>query len=103
MVLASAPTADVTINLQTSDATEGKLLVGNAQVDSTSITFSPDDYGANGWRTPQTVRVKGQDDVVADGNINYRIITTVSSLDPNYAAIDPADVGASTTIMKHAV
>ncbi len=93
VVLASAPTADVTINLQTSDPTEGKLLVGGAQVDSTSITFSPDPTDPNGWNTPQTVQVKGQDDTVADGNINYSIITTVSSLDSNYAAIDPSNVG----------
>ena len=93
VVLASAPTADVTINLQTSDPTEGKLLVGNAQVDSTSITFSPDATASNGWSTPQTVQVKGQSDAVADGNINYSIITTVSSLDSNYAAIDPPNVG----------
>ena len=73
--------------------TEGKLLLGNAQVDSTSITFSPDATASNGLNTPQTVQVKGQGDAVADGEINYRIITSVSSLDPNYAAIDPTNVG----------
>ena len=67
--------------------------MGNTQVDSTSITFSPDATASNGWSTPQTVQVKGQSDAVADGNINYSIITTVSSLDPNYAAIDPPNVG----------
>ena len=93
VVLAAQPTADVTINLQTSDPTEGKLLSGNAQVNSTSITFSPDATAPNGWNTPQTVRVKGQDDTVADGDIDYSIVTTVSSLDSNYAAIDPSDIG----------
>ena len=96
VVLESAPTADVTINFQTSDPSEGKLMTaGGTVVDSTSITFSPDPTAPNGFNTPQTVQIKGQDDAAADGNIVYRIITTVSSLDPNYAAIDPSDVGVT--------
>lgn len=94
VVLATAPSADVTVNFQTSDPTEGRLLTGNVEGNTTSITFSPDDTAPNGFSTPQIVRVKGQDDALSDGDINYRIITTTSSLDSNYAAIDPPDVAA---------
>ena len=97
VVLATQPKADVTINFQTSDPTEGRLVrqSDNALVTSTSITFSPDETADNGFSTPQTVTVRGVDDALADGDINYRIITTVSGGDPEYAAIDPADVAAT--------
>lgn len=96
VVLATQPTGDVTVNFQTSDPTEGRLVrkSDGALVTSTSITFSPDETADNGFSTPQTVTVRGIDDALADGNILYRIITTVSSSDPEYAAIDPADVAA---------
>ncbi|HEY0109963.1 MAG TPA: Calx-beta domain-containing protein, partial [Fibrella sp.] len=97
VVLATQPEGDVTVNFQTSDPTEGRLVreSDGALVTSTSITFSPDETADNGFSTPQTVTVRGIDDALADGNILYRIITTVSSDDAEYEAIDPADVAAT--------
>ncbi len=98
VVLLRQPIADVVINLQTSDPGEGKILDMGVPVTSTSLTFSPDPNAANAWNIRQLVTIQGQDDPggipVADGDINYRIITTTSTTDPTYAAIDPADVGA---------
>ena len=79
VVLQSQPTANVTVNLTSSDPTEGKV--------PASVTFST----AN-WFTPQTVTVQGVDDTIKDGNVAYTIKTKITSADSTYAAIDPADV-----------
>ena len=94
VVLDKQPTGDVVINLQTSDPSEGRLLDLGTLVNSTSVTFSPDPNASNAWNVPQSVTVRGIDDLQADGDINYRIVTTISSTDATYAAIDPADVAA---------
>ena len=59
--LNSQPTASVTVNFATSDATEGLT-------DFTSLTFT-----TVNWNSAQTVTVTGQDDAVADGNQPYTI------------------------------
>jgi hypothetical protein len=61
LVLASQPTASVTIPLTCSDSTE-------AQLDTDSVTF--DDTN---WNTPQTVTVTGLDDAYDDGNVQLHI------------------------------
>ncbi|MBD1927824.1 DUF4347 domain-containing protein [Trichocoleus sp. FACHB-90] len=82
--LNSAPTADVTIGLTSSDTTEGK-------VSASSLTFS-----ANNWNIAQTVTVTGVDDAIADGNIPYRIITApVVSTDSKYNNLNPNDVAVT--------
>ncbi len=83
LVLGSQPTADVTINCVSSDTTEGTV--------TPSVTFTP----AN-WNTPQVVTVTAADDLVNDGTVQFSIITTVTSTDPIYAAINPDDVSVST-------
>lgn len=81
VVLNSEPIADVTVNLGSSDASEG---IANA----TALTFT----SAN-WNTPQVVTVTGQDDAVQDGNQPYQIVfAATTSADPAYAAIAPASV-----------
>ncbi len=81
VALAIAPTADVTISLRTSDATEGTI-------DKTSLTFT-----TGNWSTPQTVTVTGKDDTYIDGNVAYTIFTDPAvSVDPNYSGLDAADV-----------
>ena len=86
VVLDSKPTADVTINLTSDNAAEGKTIV-------TSLRFSPND-----WNIPQTVIVIGVDDDPAspnpfDGNVLYRIITApASSNDSRYSGLNAADV-----------
>ncbi len=81
IVLATPPTADVTIPLSSSDTTEGILSVS-------SITFTP----AN-WDTPQIVTVTGVSDTDADGDVTYSIVSGAStSSDPAYNGLDAADV-----------
>ena len=84
MVLTSEPTAAVTINLSSSDTTEGTV--------PASITFAP-----AAWQTPQTVTVTGVNDDLDDLDVTYTIVTTVTSADTVYAAINPADVTVINT------
>ena len=72
VVLTAQPTADVMVTLASSDVSEGT-------VSPTQMIFT----SAN-WSTPQTATVTGVDDAVADGNIAYAIVPTVSSSDANY-------------------
>ncbi|MGD8569902.1 MAG: Calx-beta domain-containing protein [Gammaproteobacteria bacterium] len=80
VVLSSRPTADVTIDLSSSDTSEGII-------DRATLTFIPSE-----WDTAQTVTVTGVEDSVIDGNVTYTIVTApVSSDDPNYGGLDPTD------------
>jgi hypothetical protein len=81
LALNSAPLADVTVNISSSDTTEGT-------VSASSLTFTT----AN-WSTAQTVTVTGVNDYAIDGNIAYAIITApASSEDPIYNNMNAADV-----------
>ncbi|MBI2480128.1 MAG: hypothetical protein HYV60_16310, partial [Planctomycetia bacterium] len=81
IVLDSAPNADVTIGLTSSDTTEGAVGVG-------SVTFTSDN-----WNTPQTVTVTGVDDSLDDGDIAFTIVSAAaSSADGNYDGLNGADV-----------
>ena len=79
--LTARPTVSVSINLSSDDATEGT-------VSPASLSFT------NGnWNVAQTVTVTGVDDLIADGNITYHIVTSVStSADPNFNNLNPTDV-----------
>src|SRR5262249_57178995 len=80
----SVPTADVVINLSSSNPLEGT-------VSPTTLTFTP----ANAL-VPQVVTVTGVDDAVLDGPQAYTIVTsTCVSTDAAYAAIDPSDVSCT--------
>ncbi|NIS70976.1 MAG: S8 family serine peptidase [Proteobacteria bacterium] len=84
VVLNTLPTADVTINVYSSDATEG-------MVSPTSLTF----VRTNG-ATPQIVTVTGVDDDIPDGDINYTIIIEPAmSNDSDYSGLDAADVAVT--------
>lgn len=81
VVLDVAPTANVTINLASSDASE-------ASVSPNSVTFTP-----LNWNTPQVVTVTGVDDSNIDGDVSYALITsTASSADSRYDGLDAADL-----------
>ena len=81
VVLASAPIADVSIALSSSDTTEGT-------VSPTSLVFTP----ANAL-VPRTVTVTGVSDGVADGSQNFTIVTAAAtSADPLYNNLDAPDV-----------
>jgi len=84
VVLASQPTAEVSIGLISSDPSEGTVAPA-------SLTFTT----AN-WNVAQTVTVTGVPDLLDDDNIAYSIITAqAASADTLYAAINPADVALS--------
>jgi hypothetical protein len=86
VVLDSAPTADVSIGLTSSDSSEGTL-------STSSLTFTT----AN-WSTPQTVTITGVDDTWIDGSIGYSIITAAAaSSDANYNNLNAGDVSVSNT------
>jgi hypothetical protein len=81
VVLDTAPIANVTISLASSDTTEGIVA-------PTSITFTP-----SNWNVPQTVTVTGVNDNLADGNIIFNVITgTAASADPSYNGLAVPDV-----------
>jgi hypothetical protein len=81
VVLTQMPTADVSINLSSSQVQEGTI-------DNQDLMFTP----AN-WNVPQTVTITGVSDSVVDGNQPYTIITSAAiSADPFFAGINPPDV-----------
>ena len=81
MKLTSEPTADVVIDVASSDTSEGT-------VDKTSLTFT-----SVNWNDIQTVTVTGVDDDIADGDQGYAVIlSAATSDDPDYNGLDPADV-----------
>ncbi len=81
VVLDAPPKADVTINVSSSDTTEGL-------VSPSALTFTASD-----WSTPQTVTVTGQDDALADGQISYTVnLAAATSADTNYNGLKPSDV-----------
>lgn len=91
-----APTADVQIPIRSSNPGEGRLIdPATGLVDTNNLvvlTFTPGNFSA-----PQTVTVRGQDDAILDGNIDYVIITdTATGPDTRYN-LDPADVAATNT------
>ncbi|QDG51927.1 hypothetical protein FIV42_14615 [Persicimonas caeni] len=78
VVLNSQPTADVTLELASSNPEEGTI-------DKSTLTFTADN-----WNAPQTVTATGQDDDVADGNQLYEVVFgETTSDDEEYAAIAP--------------
>ena len=81
IVLTSQPTSDVTIPINSSDATEGVPSVS-------SVTFTDQN-----WNVPQEISITGQDDAQRDGDVNYEIRTgNATSADNDYDGLDPADV-----------
>ncbi len=84
LVLTSQPTADVTINLASSNITEGTI-------DRPQVTFTP----AN-WNVRQRVTVTGVDDNIVDGSQSYSIITSATtSTDTEFNGINPPDVSVT--------
>ncbi len=77
VVLASQPTADVSIAVASGDT-------GAATVSPATLTFT-----TTNWNTMQTVTVTGVDDRVdQDGDRSITITHTATSSDPNYNTID---------------
>ncbi|MBK8173306.1 MAG: hypothetical protein IPK60_23640 [Sandaracinaceae bacterium] len=84
LVLTFAPTANVSIALSSSDATEGAVF-------PSSIIFT-----TSNWNAPQQVTVAGLADVIGDGDILYTIATgAAASADLNYSGRVVADVSVT--------
>jgi len=83
--LNSQPSADVTINIASSDTTQG------GTVTPPSLTFT-----AGNWSNAQPVSVSAIDDLLLDGNTGWTISHSVSSGDAAYAALAPVVVTATT-------
>ncbi|MCB1319121.1 MAG: hypothetical protein KDK34_02645, partial [Leptospiraceae bacterium] len=83
VVLDSQPTANVTLNLNSTDTTEGTV--------PASITFT------NGnWSTPQNVTITGVNDFEDDRNQSYQIqVTSVTSGDANYNGMTVSPVSVT--------
>jgi len=83
--LTSAPAADVVINLDSGDLTEGT-------VSPASLTFTNGSWGQ------QTVTVSGVDDAVNDGDIAYTVFTSASvSSDATFNNRIAGDVSVTNT------
>ncbi|MEQ1855968.1 MAG: Ig-like domain-containing protein, partial [Longimicrobiales bacterium] len=79
--LNTQPTANVTIGLSSSDATEGTVAPA-------TLTFTT----AN-WSTAQTATVTGVNDEIDDDNVVYTIVTAAAtSTDAAFSGLDAADV-----------
>ncbi len=85
--LTSQPTADVILGLTSTNTAEGTVLPANLTFNSTN------------WNAYQTATITGVDDVVADGDIAYQIITAVdtTTADTNYSNLNPPDVNVTNT------
>ncbi|MHB8899143.1 MAG: hypothetical protein ACYC6Y_10395, partial [Thermoguttaceae bacterium] len=83
VMLDTEPTADVTVTVASDDATEGNVV-------PMVLMFT-----SQNWNVAQTVTVTGVDDEVDDGDVLVTILTSVSSSDPGYDALDAADVSVT--------
>jgi hypothetical protein len=94
IVLNSQPLANVTINVASSDISEGLVSLSTLGFTSqVTVMFTP-----SNWSAPQTVYVKGVNDLIVDGNINYTIITDAAvSSDAGYNGLNAANVAATNT------
>lgn len=92
VVLDSEPRDTVSLTLRTSDSTEGLVSTAGQSFDTdVTLTFTPAD-----WYLPQNVTVQGQDDPVADLDVDYLIITdSAVSADPGYSGLNPEDVSVT--------
>src|SRR3712207_6445006 len=84
VVLNSQPSDVVTINLASSNATEGT-------VSPSALTFT-----SGNWNTSQPVVVTGMDDNVDDGDTVYSIVTAAApSGDSSYQGLNADDVSVT--------
>ncbi|MDB5390828.1 MAG: Calx-beta protein [Planctomycetaceae bacterium] len=81
VVLGSQPDSNVTFNLSSSNINEGLL-------STSTLIFTP-----QSWNIAQTVVITGVDDLAADGNVVYQILTNpVVSDDPRFNGVNPPDL-----------
>ena len=79
--LRTEPSSDVTVDVVSSDTTEGVVSVS-------SLTFTP-----SNWDSSQIIFVTGVNDNIADGNQSFTVTLSIDSTsDANYGALSPASV-----------
>ena len=84
--LATQPESSVSIGFSSGNTSEGTI-------SPSSLTFTT----AN-WNTDQNITITGVNDVIADGNVAYTIISnSATSSDPDYNNLDPDDVSVTNT------
>ena len=90
VVLDAEPTAEVTINVSSSDVAEGEVVGATNGV--LTLTFD-----ATNWNTAKQVTIQGvEDEGEQDGNQPYSIqLDPSTSADPAYAALSSVDVSAT--------
>ena len=82
--LSSAPTSAVTIPLASSEPSEGII----TEPTSAELVFD-----SSNWNVKQFVTVKGVDDNMSDGTVDYVLqIGLSTSADPKYNGKDPTDL-----------
>ncbi len=81
--LNARPISDVTVKLSRPPASEGKL-------SKTSLKFTRDN-----WNKDQSFTVTGVNDLIADKNVKYQIVTSLSTSDPVYKTINPPDISVT--------
>jgi hypothetical protein len=85
VALNSAPTADVTLPLTSSNPAKGTL-------DQTQLTFTD----AN-WNTPQTFTISGVDNAIDDNDTAFQLVLgAMTSSDSNYAGSNPDDIAITS-------
>jgi hypothetical protein len=90
LALTTSPKAAVDVDVLTGDASEGLLIAPGGTVPAPWITLH---FTSSDWSIAQTVTVKGVDDAIRDGDVNYAIrIVVARSDDPDYAGAPPASV-----------
>lgn len=85
VALKTQPTADVTVNVESGNTTQG------ATVSPSILTFTP-----GNWNVPQLVILTGIDDLISDGNTLFRITNSASSADLDYGTLLPSVILATT-------
>jgi hypothetical protein len=101
VVLNQAPTADVTINLTSSNTAEGIISSLSSPVPSPALTLT---FTSANWSVPQVVTVQGLDDHLINGDVVYKIFTAPAvSADPRYNGLNPPDVTLTNTAIEPAI
>ncbi|MDY0102090.1 MAG: Calx-beta domain-containing protein, partial [Lentimicrobium sp.] len=97
VVLPTAPTGNVCIDVESNDITEGKVNTVNNRagaVETTQICFNE-----TNWNVAQTIYVFGQDEFVDDDDIPYTIVLTIDQDNTDelsgYYNVNPDDVAAT--------
>jgi hypothetical protein len=93
VVLNTAPASTVTINLSTSNPTEGIMSPSTLTFTTTAGQAYNPATGVGGWDVPHVVTVTGVNDAVSDGDTLYTIILgQASTAGGPYNGINPPDV-----------